>query len=503
VNTENSFAAGEIGGQGQAESQVCESSLATTPGSEATTSAAAAAEAPGAPKESEAKAEIAQPAEPSVEAKISSAGEAGGNNRSGVASAIASSDKAADPVGEALAALDRRDYAMAKRLFETLGRKDAAEAIGNALAALDRKDYATAQGLFEALAPPKPAASARGPIASGSPGKTKDKPAMPLLEAVPVADAGYRQPQGKKAKRRLLRPLLFGTALALCAILGASALYGSRGDWSFAAAKSQAIAGLASALDLAKARLAAITGASAREKELSAVRDFGAALVQVTIRLDQIEHDYGARLDKLDERIDQHSASGSADIAAAPASAAVAPTSVPAAPVSETPAAPASVAAPPVSELADVVARLDNLEKRVAVAGAPVSELADLKAKIDRLEKRATVTTAGSVKAVPPAPPKQSALMAKAESSASNEILRPDNQRPLLRDYSVEAVQGGIAVVDGRNGPQEVAPGDFIPGAGRVLRIERRGGAWFVVTSRGVIGRGQPSGPPSEPPAPY
>ena len=32
-----------------------------------------------------------------------------------------------------------------------IGRKDAADAIRDALAALDRKDYATAQGLFEAL----------------------------------------------------------------------------------------------------------------------------------------------------------------------------------------------------------------------------------------------------------------------------------------------------------------------------------------------------------------
>jgi hypothetical protein len=119
------------------------------------------------------------------------------------------------------------------------------------------------------------------------------------------------------------------------------------------------------------------------------------------------------------------------------------------------------------------------------------------------LEKRAAVPAASSVKAVPPAAPKQSTIMAKAELSASNEILRPDNQRPLLRDYSVETVQRGIAVVDGRYGPQEVAPGDFIPGAGRVLRIERRNGAWTVVTSRGIIGSAPASGPPGEPPPPY
>jgi len=76
--------------------------------------------------------------------------------------------------------------------------------------------------------------------------------------------------------------------------------------------------------------------------------------------------------------------------------------------------------------------------------------------------------------------------MARAEPSASS----PENPKPLLRDYSVEDVRDGIAVVDGRYGPQQVAPGDFIPGAGRVLRIERRGGDWFVVTSLGVIASG-------------
>src|ERR1700688_2892004 len=70
----------------------------------------------------------------------------------------------------------------------------------------------------------------------------------------------------------------------------------------------------------------------------------------------------------------------------------------------------------------------------------------------------------------PPAAPKQSSLVARAEPSAPNETARSDNPGPLLRDYSVEDARDGIAVVDSRDGPQEVAPGDFIPGAGRVLR---------------------------------
>jgi hypothetical protein len=154
LNSENSSAAGETGGQ----SQVCESSVARPLGSEAATPAAAAdaasgegSLATGTRDEGQAKAVIAQLVEPSVRVeRTSSAGETGRDNRVGSSSvAIASFARAAvDPLGEALAALDDRDYATAQRLFAALGRKDAAEAIKDALAALDRKDYATAQGLF-------------------------------------------------------------------------------------------------------------------------------------------------------------------------------------------------------------------------------------------------------------------------------------------------------------------------------------------------------------------
>jgi len=499
LNSENVSAAGETGGQ----SQVCESSVARLLGSEPATPAAAAdaasgqgALATGARDQGQAKAVIARLVMPSVEAaKNSSAEETGRDNQVGDSSAaIASSDAAAvDPLRNALAALDRRDYATAQRLFEALGRKDAAAAIGDALAALDRRDYATAQGLFEALgqkgaaaaqkgsapatpAPPKPAASAEGPMPSESRNKAQQKPVTSPLEVIPLADAAYRRPrpQAEKAKSRRLRPLLLGTGLALFAMFGVSAIYGSPLNWTFPTTKSQAIAGLASAVDVVKAHLEAITGQTAREEERSAMRDLSAALTQVTVRLDQIEHESGARLDKLTERIDQDSSSRLADIAAR----------------LDKLEKKAALPTTPGSEFADVVARLDKLEKRVAVAAAPASEFADITTRLNKLEKRAAVPAASSAKPLPPATPKQSSLIARAEPSASNETARPDNPGPLLRDYSVEDVRDGIAVVDSRYGPQSVAPGDFIPGAGRVLRIEKRGGDWVVLTSHGVIASG-------------
>ena len=261
----------------------------------------------------------------------------------------------------------------------------------------------------------------------------------------------------------------------LFAIFGVSAIYGSPLNWTFPTTKGQAIAGLSSGAHILKADLEAIMGQTAREDGRSATPDPSATLTQLTDRLDQIEHEYGARLDKLSERVDQDSSSRFADIAAR---------------LDKLEKKVALAAAPPASESADVVARLDKLEKKVAVAAAPSSEIAGLTTRLNKLEKRAVVAGASSANPLPPAAPKQSSLMARVDPSAPNESARSDNPAPLLRDYSVEDARDGIAVVDSRSGPQEVAPGDFIPGAGRVLRIEKRGDDWFVLTSRGVIGSG-------------
>ena len=221
------------------------------------------------------------------------------------------------------------------------------------------------------------------------------------------------------------------------------------------------------------------------------MHDLSAALAQMTVRLDQIDREIGARLDKLSERIDEDSSSR-ADIAARLDK------------LEQKAAAPAT----PAPEFADVVARLDKLEKKAALPPAPATQFADITGRLDKLEKRAAVPEAavsgptvdkGEKRAAVPAAssaatPKPPTLMARAEPSAANASARADNPKPLLRDYRIEDVRFGIAVVDSRYGSQQVAPGDMIPGAGRVLRIERQGGNWVVLTSLGIIASG---------PAPY
>ena len=298
LNSETFSGSGDIEGQ----TKVSEPSIVKPPELEAAAEAGSGTAAPaeGARNEGQAKAAMAQQVEPSVEAeKTSSAGEADRDKRAEVSSAaIASSDAApVNPLGDALAALDRKDYATAKQLFEALGRKDAAESIDTALAALDRKDYATAQGLFEALAPCKPGASG-APAASASRGKAQQKPAISPREVIPFAIAADRRaPPAEKAKKRRLKPLLLGTGLALFAVFAASTIYGQRLSWTLGVTKKQAAADLASAADLVKANWEAITGSKAREEQRAAMRDLGATLTQVTIRLDHIEQDYGERFD--------------------------------------------------------------------------------------------------------------------------------------------------------------------------------------------------------------
>jgi hypothetical protein len=123
LNSEKSSPPAETCGQ----SPGCETSVARPLGSEAATPAPAAdaasgegSLATGARDGGQAKAAIAQLAEPSVEVeKNSRAGKTGRDHEVGDSSvAVASFEGAAvDPLREALAALDDRDYATAQRLF--------------------------------------------------------------------------------------------------------------------------------------------------------------------------------------------------------------------------------------------------------------------------------------------------------------------------------------------------------------------------------------------------
>ena len=87
----------------------------------------------------------------------------------------------------------------------------------------------------------------------------------------------------------------------------------------------------------------------------------------------------------------------------------------------------------------------------------------------------------------PPPPTRPKPAPPAAKLTAVSDEDTGSIQRPRLPGYWLVDVEDGYALIDGRDGPRQIAPGDFLPGAGRVQRIERRGRDWVVVTSAGVI----------------
>ena len=249
----------------------------------------------------------------------------------------------------------------AERLFDRVERRSWWRRLGS----LDRKDYATAQGLFEASAErrrcragegigagqsgvPQARSMAGGPMASDSRNKARQKPVTSPLEVIPLADAAYRRPlpQAEKAKSRRLKPLLLGTGLVLFAIFSVSAIYVRHRTGRSRPRKARRSPVFLQLL-MSSRRIWRRSRAKARARRSGPRYATSAALTQLTVRLDQIEHEYGARLDKLSERVDQDSS----------------------------------------SRFADIAARLDKLEKKTALPATPASESADVVARLDKLEK--------------------------------------------------------------------------------------------------------------------
>jgi hypothetical protein len=273
------------------------------------------------------------------------------------------------------------------------------------------------------------------PSFEGDPGPKVDPPRLELL---PYALASRAPPRADLSKV-VVWASAAAAGLALIAGVAAAALYDHAHETSLLAAKSEETRSLAQTVKALKDRVDAIEAARSRDEsadmrkiaaemkgESVGAHELSANLGQTNARLDKLERDHGARLDKLADRFDHETASKFADLS---------------------------------GKLADLTGRLDKLEKR-PVAAAPV------------------------------APPPQ-AKPVPAAATVSNETTG-SIERPRLRGYWLVEADEGYALIDGRDGPQQVAPGDVLPGIGRVQRIERRGRDWVVVTSAGVIAGDQP-----------
>ena len=139
-------------------------------------------------------------------------------------------------------------------------------------------------------------------------------------------------------------------------------------------------------------------------------------------------------------------------------------------------------------ETADrIVALTDRLERADKEGGVRLAALAE------RLEKRLPVAVPPPAAATPaPAKPVAAADPADRTGSIPDAKSKTSTATPAapatLDAWVLRDVFDGVAIVEGRNQRLvEVAPGESLPGGGRVEAIERRGRAWVVVTSKGLI----------------
>ena len=153
----------------------------------------------------------------------------------------------------------------------------------------------------------------------------------------------------------------------------------------------------------------------------------------------------------------------------------------------------------PAAKLSQVIERLDHIEHQIAAPLATASLGATSAPGKAAARKQAQVAVA------PAKPPLEYAhgqrnigRRGDAFNSSQNPTapgaprplgsLAPVQSTPkLITNWVVRDVHDGIALVEGPRGSIEVAPGKIIPGAGTVESIERRGGGWIVITSRGLI----------------
>jgi len=274
--------------------------------------------------------------------------------------------------------------------------------------------------------------------------QTSNLPAIvvPILRAEP--DDG---PGAARSKRFALSRLAVAAAIGLAAFgVGAGVLVMNdhRSQAGVLAQHARETEALARTVDALTARLDAIDNAKAHDELVELRRsvgeiragaassqELGGALAQLSQRVEKLDREASAKVDKLGERFD-HEATAQA---------------------------------------AELSARIEKLEKKVVVAAAP-----------------SPAPPPGA-----PAQPKQPAVAPRFGANVSMEttgsIERP---RPLLRRYVVLGVRDDVALIEGRDGERAVRPGDVLPGAGRVERIEPAGESWVVVTDQGLIGAAEP-----------
>lgn len=274
-------------------------------------------------------------------------------------------------------------------------------------------------------------------IAERSGNRPPKRPSRELVLVAAHPEAASAPPPQAPASDRLFSSrfaLAAAAAVAVVVAVAGALVWEDRQQASILAERTKETETLAQTVRSLKVRLDAIDAAKSVE-DLSDLRrsigdmkstavsahDFNSALAQLSERVDKLNNEEAAKVDKLSERVDRDASALTTELST----------------------------------------RVDKLEKKIV---APVPSPAQ-------------VVEPGQPSVQPKFNPNIS-----LDTTGSTE--RP---RPLLRGYIVLDARGDVALIGGRFGEQEVRRGDFVPGAGRVERIEFRGGRWTVLTSEGLI----------------
>ncbi len=130
---------------------------------------------------------------------------------------------------------------------------------------------------------------------------------------------------------------------------------------------------------------------------------------------------------------------------------------------------------------AQTVARVEKLEKDLA------AKLESQIARVERLERLAADPIVTS--SIPKGEQKEKGQPTSAAGAPApvRQGLRTPDPTMKPSQFVLRGVHNGVAVVQTRRGMLEVAPGDTIPGVGRVRSIEKMDGRWVLVMQDGYI----------------
>ena len=127
------------------------------------------------------------------------------------------------------------------------------------------------------------------------------------------------------------------------------------------------------------------------------------------------------------------------------------------------------------TQVSKITERFDRSEKAQT---EPSQKLAALTETVAKLEKRLAAGASTDDNIVTGSIPHRAAAQAAPKDQSKPAIV----EGWVLRD-----IYRGRALVEGRSGLYEVAPGGLLPGVGRVETITQQNGRWVVVTPKGLI----------------